>query len=127
MSEQVFPRIEVKVVTQYLDDQSNPAEQRFAFAYTITLRNHGFATAQLISRHWIITDALGETYEVKGLGVVGQQPLLAADQAFEYTSGSVMKTPVGTMRGHYHWVLEDGTPFAVEIPEFALAVPHVLH
>lgn len=127
MSEQVFPRVEVKVVTQYLADQSNPAGQQFAFAYTITIRNHGEATAQLISRHWVITDGLGEVSEVKGLGVVGHQPLLTADQAFEYTSGCVLKTPVGTMRGTYQMVLEDGTPFEVEIPEFALVVPHVLH
>lgn len=127
MSEVVFPRIGVAVQTQYLVEQSQPAEGVFAFAYTITLRNQGEVPAQLISRHWIINDALGETREVRGLGVVGQQPFLSPGQSFEYTSGCVFKTPVGTMHGSYRMVLEDGTPFEVGIPEFALAVPHVLH
>ncbi len=120
-------RIEVKPVSHYLPDQSSPEDERFVFAYTITITNVGQLPAQLISRHWIITDASGEVQEVRGLGVVGQQPLLKPGEAFEYMSGCVLATPVGTMKGTYQMVGEDGTRFDAEIPEFVLAIPQVLH
>lgn len=120
-------RIEVKPVSHYLPDQSSPEDERFVFAYTITITNVGELPAQLISRHWIITDASGEVQEVRGLGVVGQQPLLKPGEAFEYMSGCVLATPIGTMKGTYLMVGEDGTRFDAEIPEFVLAIPQVLH
>lgn len=112
---------------QYLADQSDPASSRFVFAYTITIRNVGTVAAQLISRHWIITDGEGEVQEVRGLGVVGAQPLLQPGESFEYTSGCALDTPVGTMRGSYQMTAEDGTQFEAPISEFTLAMPRVLH
>ena len=97
------------------------------FAYTITIRNIGAMPAQLLSRHWIITDGNNHVQEVRGPGVVGEQPLLAPGEQFEYTSGTALATPVGTMRGTYQMVAEDGTHFDAEIPEFTLSVPRVLH
>lgn len=120
-------RIEITPVPQFLPEQSNPDEDRYLFAYTITIRNVGELPAQLISRHWIITDANDEIQEVRGLGVVGEQPLLKPGEAFEYTSGCALATPVGTMKGSYQMVGEDGSPFEVTIPEFVLAVPRILH
>jgi ApaG protein len=119
--------IEVAAATQYLAEQSDEAAGRFVFAYTITLRNTGSVAAQLISRHWIITDAQGLVQEVRGLGVVGAQPLLAPGQGFEYTSGTAIATAVGTMKGAYQMVAADGTRFEAPIPEFTLSVPRVLH
>jgi ApaG protein len=119
--------ITVGAAVQYLPDQSDEAAGRYAFAYTITLRNTGNATAQLISRHWIITDAQGLVQEVRGLGVVGAQPVLRPGESHEYTSGTAIATPVGTMRGSYQMVAEDGTRFEAQIPEFTLSVPRVLH
>jgi ApaG protein len=120
-------RFEITVRTQYLADQSDPARPQYAFAYTVRITNAGTVPTQLVARHWIITDANGKVVEVKGLGVVGQQPLLAPGQSFEYTSGSQLATPAGTMRGSYFCVAEDGTRFDAEIPEFALSVPRTLH
>lgn len=117
----------VSVETAYLLDQSNPDENQYAFAYTITISNVGSITAQLISRHWIITDANNHVKEVKGLGVIGAQPLLQPGQQFEYTSGTLLATPVGSMRGTYQIVAEDGTLFDAEIESFTLAVPKVLN
>jgi ApaG protein len=117
----------VSTQTQYLADQSDPAANRYVFAYTISIRNTGNVTAQLISRHWIITDARNQVQEVRGLGVVGAQPLLKPGESFEYTSGTAIATPVGTMRGSYQMVAEDGTQFDAPIPEFTLSVPRVLH
>lgn len=117
----------VSVVTQYLEEQSNPDKAHFVFAYTITIKNTGDIPAQLISRHWIITDANNKTHEVQGLGVVGHQPLLKPDEAFEYTSGSSLETPHGTMQGTYFCVAEDGHKFDVAIPEFVLSLPRTLH
>lgn len=119
--------IEVHPVAEFIPDQSNPDENRYLFAYTITIRNIGAVPAQLVSRHWIITDAHNEVQEVRGLGVVGKQPLLQPGESFQYTSGSALPTPVGTMKGTYQMVAEDGTHFNAEIPEFTLAVPRVLH
>jgi ApaG protein len=120
-------RIEVTPIAHFIPDQSNPDDGRFLFAYTITIRNVGELPAQLLSRHWIITDANESVQEVRGLGVVGKQPLLKPGESFQYTSGSQLNTPVGTMRGTYQMVAEDGTHFEAEIPEFTLAMPRVLH
>jgi ApaG protein len=119
--------IAVSAATQYLADQSDESAARFVFAYTILIRNTGSVAAQLISRHWIITDAQGLVQEVRGLGVVGAQPLLQPGETFEYTSGASIATSVGTMRGSYQMVAEDGTRFEATIPEFTLSVPRVLH
>jgi ApaG protein len=119
--------IEVSAVTQYLAQQSDEAAGRYVFAYTITLRNTGSIAAQLISRHWIISDAKGLVQEVRGLGVVGEQPLLQPGQSYEYTSGTSIATSVGTMKGAYQMVAADGTRFDAPIPEFTLSVPRVLH
>jgi ApaG protein len=117
----------VNVQTAYLPDQSNPEDHKYAFAYTVTIANVGNIAAQLISRHWIITDANNYVQEVKGLGVVGAQPLLAPGQQFDYTSGTLLVTPVGAMRGSYKIVAEDGTFFDAVIEPFTLAVPKVLN
>ena len=119
--------VSVSTQTQYLADQSDDAANRHVFAYTISIRNTGSVAAQLISRHWIITDARNQVQEVRGLGVVGAQPLLKPGESFEYTSGTAIATPVGTMRGSYQMVAEDGTQFDAPIPEFTLSVPRVLH
>ena len=119
--------ISVSVNTTYLGDQSDPSSDRYVFAYTVTIANAGNVAAQLISRHWIITDAENVIQEVKGLGVVGEQPLLRPGESFEYTSGTAMATPVGTMRGTYQMVAEDGNKFDAEIPLFTLSMPRVLH
>jgi ApaG protein len=110
----------VTVVPQYLPDQSSPEQGLYSFAYTITIANSGEIPAQLISRHWIITNALGQIEEVKGLGVVGHQPLLKPGESFEYTSGCRLRTATGTMHGSYFCVAEDGERFEVEIPAFTL-------
>jgi ApaG protein len=119
--------IEVAAVTQYLADQSDEAANRFVFAYTITLRNTGSVAAQLVSRHWVITDAQGLVQEVRGLGVVGAQPLIEPGESFEYTSGAAIATSVGTMKGSYQMMAADGTRFEAPIPQFTLSVPRVLH
>lgn len=119
--------IRVSARTAYLREQSEPERDRYVFAYTITIENAGTATAQLISRHWIITDALGKVQEVRGEGVVGEQPVLAPGTRFEYTSGAVLETPVGTMQGSYQMLADDGSGFDAAIPTFRLAVPNVLH
>jgi ApaG protein len=119
--------ISVTAAVQYLPDQSDEKISRFVFAYTITIRNTGNTTAQLISRHWVITDSQGLVQEVRGLGVVGAQPVLRPGEQHEYTSGTAIATPVGTMRGSYQMVAEDGTRFEADIPEFTLSVPRVLH
>lgn len=117
----------VDAATQYLADQSDEGAARYVFAYTITIRNRGSVPAQLISRHWIITDAQCLVQEVRGLGVVGAQPLLQPGESFQYTSGASIATPVGTMRGSYQMLAQDGTRFEAPIPEFTLSVPRVLH
>jgi ApaG protein len=127
MAQEKHYDIAVSAATQYLPEQSDEASGRYVFAYTITLRNAGSVAAQLISRHWIITDAQGLVQEVRGLGVVGAQPLLQPGESFEYTSGASIATPVGTMRGSYQMVAEDGVRFEAPIPEFTLSVPRVLH
>jgi ApaG protein len=117
----------VSVKTAYLPEQSNVEDDRYAFSYTITITNIGEIAAQLISRHWIITDVNGEVSEVRGLGVIGLQPLLEPDESFEYTSGTVLKTSAGSMHGTYQLAAADGTQFETEIAPFMLAAPRVLH
>jgi len=119
--------VSVSTETKYIADQSDEAKERFVFSYTVTIRNSGTVPAQLISRHWIITDAHNQVQEVRGLGVVGAQPLLKPGENFAYTSGTALATPVGTMHGSYQMVAEDGTQFDAAIPEFTLSVPRVLH
>ncbi len=119
--------INISVNTAYLAEQSDPSADRYVFAYTITIENVGTVAAQLISRHWVITDADDVVQEVKGLGVVGEQPLLRPGETFEYSSGAALATPVGTMHGSYQMVAEDGNKFDAEIPRFTLAMPRVLH
>ena len=119
--------IQVNTQVEYIPDQSSEEQDRYVFAYTITITNTGSIAAQLISRHWIITDATNSVQEVRGLGVVGEQPLLKPCESFEYTSGSAIATPVGTMKGSYQMVAEDGTKFDAQITEFTLSMPRVLH
>lgn len=119
--------IEVGVETTYIDEQSDPQADRYVFAYTITISNAGTAPAKLLSRHWLITDANGKIQEVRGEGVVGEQPYLKPGEAFRYTSGTVIETPVGTMEGEYEMVGDDGESFLAPIDRFSLAVPRVLH
>jgi len=127
MAEAKKYEVAVSSQTLYVPEQSDEQNGRYVFAYTITLRNTGSVPAQLISRHWVITDAGNQVQEVRGLGVVGAQPLLRPGESFEYTSGTAIATPVGTMRGSYQMVAEDGTQFDAPIPEFTLSVPRVLH
>ena len=127
MAQEKLHDVAVSAATQYRADQSDEAASRYVFAYTITIRNSGSVAAQLISRHWIITDARGELQEVKGLGVVGAQPVLRPGETYQYTSGTAIATPVGTMRGSFQMAAEDGTRFEAPVPEFTLSVPRVLH
>lgn len=120
-------RIKVAVQVRYLADQSDETDNRHVFAYTITLTNDGEHAVQLLSRHWIINDANNHVQEVKGKGVVGEQPVIKPGQSFEYTSGTVLATQVGTMSGSYQMQVVDGGEFSVPIPQFVLSVPRVLH
>ena len=117
----------VTVRTQYLEDQSDPDNSQYVFAYAITIKNSGDVAAQLISRHWVITDANNHVQEVRGLWVVGHQPLLQPGEHFEYTSGATLATPQGSMRGAYFCVAQDGKQFEALIPEFVLSLPRTLH
>ena len=119
--------LSVVVEPHFVPEQSDPAKQQFVFAYKVRITNIGERPVQVISRCWIIADGEQGEHEVRGLGVVGQQPLLAPGETFEYTSGCPLKNPVGTMRGSYHCVGENGVPFEVDIPEFVLAMPRTLH
>ncbi len=119
--------LSVTVRTKYLPEQSKPERDEYLFSYTITIKNTGDVPAQLISRHWVITDANNRVQEVSGLGVVGHQPLLKPGEEFEYSSGTPLDTPQGSMRGEYFCVAEDGHRFEVKIPEFVLTLPSMLH
>ncbi len=119
--------ITVQAQSTYVPEQSDEEAGRYVFAYTITIRNTGTVVARLVSRHWIITDSNSRIQEVRGMGVVGEQPTLKPEQSFEYTSGTAIATPVGTMRGTYQMVGEDGVEFVAAIPEFTLSIPRVLH
>jgi ApaG protein len=124
---EVGHRIRVDVATSYVEDQSNPTEGRFVFAYTITIRNEGQVPARLMTRHWIITDANGKVQEVQGEGVVGEQPYLKPGQGFRYSSGAILETPVGVMQGSYRMVADGGEVFDAPIAPFTLAMPGMLH
>ena len=124
MSEAVTRHIRVRVETEYAPGRSNPAQSKWFFLYTIRLTNEGRETVQLLSRHWIITDALGEVMEVKGPGVVGKQPVLEPGQSFEYTSGCELTTPFGSMKGTYRMETDKKEPFDVQIPQFTLSEPY---
>jgi ApaG protein len=119
--------ITISVDTRFLDDQSAPADNRFAFAYTITIANRGTVGARLLSRHWVITDENGKVREVRGDGVIGEQPWVRPGADFEYTSGAVLETACGTMHGSYQMVADDGTCFDALIPAFVLSTPRTLH
>lgn len=119
--------ISVQAKSNFVPEQSDIDSNRFVFAYTITITNTGSVPARLVSRHWIITDSDEKVHEVKGLGVVGEQPFLQPSESFEYTSGASIATPVGSMRGSYQMVAEDGTNFEAPIPQFILSMPRVLH
>lgn len=127
MTENKKYEIDISIRTAYLPDQSDEDADRHVFAYTITIANMGTVAAQLISRHWIIDNGDGTVQEVRGLGVVGEQPLLKPGDSFEYTSGTVIPTSVGSMKGSYQMAAEDGFHFDVTIPEFILSVPRILH
>ncbi|MBP6626280.1 MAG: Co2+/Mg2+ efflux protein ApaG [Arenimonas sp.] len=119
--------IEVAVATRFLDDQSVPEDDRYVFAYTVRIRNIGHVPAQLLSRHWLITDANGKVQEVRGDGVVGEQPRIEPGEHYEYTSGAVLETELGTMRGSYRMLADDGTQFDAAIDAFTLSMPRTLH
>jgi ApaG protein len=119
--------IEVTAESAYLPEQSDPANQHYAFVYHIVIRNCGTVPAKLVSRHWVVTDAQANTQEVHGIGVIGEQPHLQPDEEFEYSSGIILSTPVGSMQGNYEILADDGTVFMAPIPAFSLAVPHILH
>jgi ApaG protein len=121
------PNIKITVKTSYLDKHSQPEHQRFAFSYTINIENHSDISAQLLSRHWIITDAKDHQQEVAGEGVVGEKPHIAAGAAYTYSSHAVIETTAGTMEGSYTMIAEDGTIFDVPIPAFSLVKPQALH
>lgn len=120
-------QIDVKVATRHLSEQSNPEQDRYAFAYTVTIHNAGEVAAKLLSRHWVITDGDGRVQEVRGAGVVGQQPHLQPGESHTYSSGTVMTTKVGTMQGSYQMIADDGKQFDAIIAPFRLAVPGALH
>ena len=119
--------IRIKVATQYVDEQSEPDIDRYVFAYTITIENQSDVSAQLLGRHWVITDANGKVQEVSGDGVVGEQPKLNPGETYRYSSGAVLETPVGAMEGRYRMQAANGSDFYAPIPAFTLAVPGVLH
>ncbi|AKH69191.1 uncharacterized protein affecting Mg2+/Co2+ transport [Spongiibacter sp. IMCC21906] len=119
--------VEITVETEFLKEQSDLAQQRFAFAYTITVQNTGDEAVRLLNRHWIITDGDNEVQEVHGEGVVGKQPLIEPGEAFRYTSGAVINTAVGTMEGSYEMISASGRPFIAPIAVFSLAQPSALH
>jgi ApaG protein len=119
--------LDIDVDTRYLDEQSEPEQDRYVFAYTIHIRNRGSVPARLLGRHWVITDANGNVREVTGEGVVGEQPWLQPGEDFSYTSGAVLETQLGTMQGSYDMIADDGTRFDAPIPLFTLSVPRTLH
>ncbi len=127
MSDPRMNDIKVDVETRYIEEQSNPEQNYYVFAYTITIRNKGRQRAKLLTRHWIITDSNQKVQEVRGDGVVGEQPELRPGEQFVYTSGTMLETSVGTMRGSYEMLAEDGSRFDAPIEEFILSTPRVLH
>jgi ApaG protein len=126
MQEQQY-HITVEVETSYVREQSSPEQGRYLFAYTITITNTGSVPVQLLGRHWIITDANNKVQEVRGEGVVGEQPHLTPGKSFRYTSAAMIETPVGCMQGEYQMIADDGVEFEAEIPAFNLSTPHTIH
>jgi len=120
-------KVIVEVTPQYIESQSSPETNRYIFAYTITITNVGIHPAKLISRHWLITDSNGKTQEVKGTGVIGEQPRLKPGESFRYTSGAMIETPVGVMQGKYLMISDNGDQFKAPIPKFTLSIPRTLH
>lgn len=118
---------EIEVQTHYIPDESDPENNRYVFAYTITISNNGQIPAKLLTRHWVITNADGKVEEVKGEGVVGEQPHLNPGEQFRYTSGTILETPLGSMKGTYHMIADDGVEFDADIPMFTLSKPNILH
>ena len=127
MNEVALNNIRVDVETRYIEDQSNPEQNYYVFAYTITIQNEGQQSAQLLTRHWVITDSNQKVQEVRGDGVVGEQPLLKPGEQFVYTSGTMLETSVGTMKGSYQMLADDGLQFDATVDEFVLSTPRVLH
>jgi ApaG protein len=127
MNEADINNIRVDVETRYIEDQSNPEQNYYVFAYTITIQNKGQQSAQLLTRHWVITDSNQKVQEVRGDGVVGEQPLLKPGEQFVYTSGTMLETAVGTMKGSYQMLADDGSQFDATVDEFVLSTPRVLH
>ena len=127
MNESELNRIQVDVETRYIEEQSNPEQNYYVFAYTITIQNKGRQAAKLLTRHWVITDSNQKVQEVRGEGVVGEQPHLKPGEQFVYTSGTMLETAVGTMKGSYQMQADDGSQFDAEIDEFVLSTPRVLH
>ena len=126
MSENSY-KIQVEVETLYVEEQSMPEQDHYVFAYTITIHNEGDIPARLLKRHWIITDANNKVQEVRGEGVVGEHPYLKPGEHYRYTSGTMLETPVGTMRGSYQMIADDGVEFDADIPSFMLSMPRTLH
>jgi ApaG protein len=120
-------KIQVAAQVKYVAEQSDEADHRYVFSYSITITNNGDSTVQLLGRHWVITDSNNQVQEVRGQGVVGEQPVIKPGESYGYTSGTVLSTPVGTMSGSYQMVDEDGSKFDAAIPQFVLSVPRVLH
>jgi len=127
MADSLQNNIKVDVETRYIEEQSNPEQNYFVFAYTITIQNQGQQTAQLLTRHWVITDSNHKVQEVRGDGVVGEQPILKPGEQFVYTSGTMLETSVGTMKGSYQMESADGSKFDATIEEFVLSTPRILH
>jgi ApaG protein len=119
--------IDVSVKPAYIPEQSDPHNGHYVFSYTVTIMNTGEVPAKLLTRHWIITDGDGQVQEVKGDGVIGEQPYLKPGEGFQYTSGTFMNTPVGTMQGSYQMLADDGETFDAIIPSFRLSIPNILH
>ncbi|MEO1889668.1 MAG: Co2+/Mg2+ efflux protein ApaG [Cycloclasticus sp.] len=127
MSDSKHQDIQVTVNTTYIASSSEPEAARYVFAYSITIKNAGNIEAQLLSRHWVITDANGKTQEVHGEGVIGEQPHIPPGESYQYTSGAVIETSVGAMQGSYHMLDSDGDKFTATIPPFSLSIPRTLH
>lgn len=120
-------KIDVEVIPRYIAEQSDPNNDHYVFSYTVTIKNTGTVPAKLLTRHWIITDGDGNVQEVKGDGVIGEQPHLKPGEGFQYTSGTFMSTPYGTMHGSYQMISDDGVRFDAPIPTFSLSVPNTVH
>ena len=127
MSAPEEPEIKVEVATRYLESDSDPEDDRFVFAYTVTILNEGDIPAKLLTRHWVITHGNGRKQEVRGDGVVGEQPRIKPGEGYQYTSGTILETPMGTMGGSYQMITDDGEEFSAPIPEFLLTTPRTLH